>query len=246
MPKYRKKIKAGDVYEVEEFYCPRTIGKKYERGRRENLTSEEQAKRNLAIARKNLTRTINANFSGKDYFVLLTYAAEVTVEEARKRLANFFLRLKRYRKKNGFTDLKYVAVTETQGKNNRVHHHVVMNAFDGLSMKEGLEILLEKWGHGTVLTKHLYKNQKDNRLASYISKENIRKGAKRWSTSKNLKKPVVKIEQVKETKRKLPLRPPKGFDVILQTEEFFEEIGWVRYMKAIRKGGMDYGSFEEG
>lgn len=245
MPKYRKKIKAGDVYEVEEFYCPRTIGKKYERGRRENMTSEEQAKRNLAIARKNLTRTINANFSGKDYFVLLTYAAEVTVEEARKLLANFFLRLKRYRKKNGFSDLKYVAVTETQGKNNRVHHHVVMNAFDGLSMKEGLEILLEKWGHGTVLTKHLYKNQKDNRLASYISKENIRKGAKRWSTSKNLKKPVVKIEQVKETKRKLPLRPPKGFDIILQTEEFFEEIGWVRYMKAIRKGGMDYGSFEE-
>ena len=246
MPKYRKKIKAGDVYEVEEFYCPRTIGKKYERGRRENLTSEEQAKRNLAIARKNMTRTINANFSGKDYFVLLTYAAEVSVEEARKLISNFFLRLKRYRKKNGFSDLKYVAVTETQGKNNRVHHHVVMNAFDGLSMKEGLEILLEKWGHGTVLTKHLYKNQKDNRLASYISKENIRKGAKRWSTSKNLKKPVVKIEQVKETKRKLPLRPPKGFDVILQTEEFFEEIGWVRYMKAIRKGGMDYGSFEEG
>ena len=245
MPKYRKKIRAGDVYEVEEFYCPRTIGKKYERGRRENLTSEEQAKRNLQIARKNLTRTINANFSGKDYFVLLTYAAEVTVEEARKLLANFFLRLKRYRKKNGFSDLKYVAVTETQGKNNRVHHHVVMNAFEGLSMKVGLEILLEKWGLGTVLVKHLLKNQKDNRLASYISKENIRKGAKRWSTSKNLKKPVVIIEQVKETKRKLPLRPPKGFDVILQTEEFFEEIGWVRYMKAIRKGGMDYGSFEE-
>ena len=93
MPKYRKKIKDGDVYEVEEFYCPRTIGKKYERGRRENLTSEEQAKRNLQIARKNLTRTINANFSGKDYFVLLTYAAEVTVEEARRLLAYFFLRL---------------------------------------------------------------------------------------------------------------------------------------------------------
>lgn len=33
MPKYRKKIRSGDVYEVEEFYSPRTIGKKYERGR---------------------------------------------------------------------------------------------------------------------------------------------------------------------------------------------------------------------
>mgnify|MGYP007025191466 CR=1 FL=1 len=45
-----------DVYEVEEFYSPRTIGKKYERGRNENLTPEEQAKRNLNIARKKLTR----------------------------------------------------------------------------------------------------------------------------------------------------------------------------------------------
>ena len=77
MPKYRKKIWSGDVYEVEEFYCPRTIGKKYERGRSENLTSEEQAKRNLQIARKKLTRSINANFNGDDYFVLLTYGMEV-------------------------------------------------------------------------------------------------------------------------------------------------------------------------
>ena len=244
MPKYRKKITAGDVYEVEEFYCPRTIGKKYERGRRENLTSEEQAKRNLQIARKNMTRLINANFTGKDYFVLLTYGMDVTVEEARKLLANFFLRLKRYRRKNGFSDLKYVAVTETQGKNERVHHHVVMNAFDSLSMKEGLEILLEKWGHGTVLIKHLYKNQKDNRLASYISKENIKKGAKRWSTSRNLKKPEIKIERVKETKKKIPLRPPKGYQVVFSAEDYFEEIGWVRYMKAIREGGMDYGEYE--
>lgn len=244
MPKYRKKIKSGDVYEVEEFYCPRTIGKKYERGRRENLTSEEQAKRNLQIARKNMTRLINANFTGKDYFVLLTYGMDVTVEEARKLLANFFLRLKRYRRKNGFSDLKYVAVTETQGKNERVHHHVVMNAFDSLSMKEGLEILLEKWGHGTVLIKHLYKNQKDNRLASYISKENIKKGAKRWSTSRNLKKPEIKIERVKETKKKVPLRPPKGYQVVFSAEDYFEEIGWVRYMKAIREGGMDYGEYE--
>lgn len=136
MPKYRKKIRSGDVYEVEEFYSPRTIGKKYERGRSENLTSEEQAKRNLQIARKKLTRIINVNFNGDDYFVLLTYGMEVSLEEARKLLANFLLRLKRYRKKNGFSELKYVAVTETQGKNGRVHHHIVMSGFEGLSMKE--------------------------------------------------------------------------------------------------------------
>lgn len=243
MPKYRKKIKAGDVYEVEEFYSPRTIGKKYERGRRGNLTSEEQEKRNLQIARKNMTRTINVNFGGQDYFLLLTYDQIVTVEDAKREISNFFKRLKRYRLKNGFSELKYVSVIETQG---RVHHHVVMNALEGLSMKEALEILQDIWGRGLVKIKRLYKNQKDNRLATYISKENIKKGAKRWSTSRNLKKPEIKIELIKEPKKKQPLRPPKGYKVIFATEDFFEEIGWVRYMKAVKEGGMDYGNYEEG
>ena len=242
MPKYRKKIWAGDVYEVEEFYSPRTIGKKYERGRRENITTEEQQKRNLAMARKGLTRMINANFTGKDYFVLLTHDDIVSVEEAKKERSNFFKRLKRYREKNGFSDLKYIAVVEEQG---RVHHHMILNCFENLSMKDALEILQDVWGKGLVKIKHLYKNQPDNRLASYITKENIRKGAKRWSSSRNLVQPKVKLEVVEETKRKTSLRPPKGYQLIMHTEDYFEEIGWVRYMKAIKEGGMDYGSFEE-
>lgn len=241
MPKYRKKIRAGDVYEVEEFYSPRTIGRKYERGRNENLTPEEQLKRNLNIARKKLTRLINANFGREDYFVLLTYDREMDVERAKVEAANFFKRLKRWRQKNGFSDLKYIAVVEAEG---RVHHHVVMNGLGGLGLKEAREILQGKWGRGLVLVKRLEKNQPDNRLASYITKENAKKGAKRWSGSRNLQKPKVEIERVKETKRKTPLRPPKGFRVVQSTEDFFAEIGWVRYMKAIREGGMDYGGYE--
>ena len=119
-------------------------------------------------------------------------------------------------------------------------------SFDGLSMKEAKEILQGIWGRGLVLLKQLKKNQPDNRLAGYITKENTKKGAKRWSGSRNLQKPKVEIERVKETKRKTPLRPPKGFKVIQSTEDFFEEIGWVRYMKAVREGGMDYGGYEKG
>lgn len=241
MPKYRKKIRAGDVYEVEEFYSPRTIGKKYERGRNENLTPEEQVKRNLNIARKKLTRLVNVNFNGEDYFILLTYDREMDAERAKVEASNFFKRLKRYRRKNGFSDLKYIAVVETEG---RIHHHIVMNAFEGLSLKDAQEILQEKWGRGLVLIKRLKKNQPDNRLASYITKENTKKGAKRWSSSRNLQKPKIEIERVKDTKRKTALRPPKGFRVVQSMEDFFEEIGWVRYMKAVRDGGMDYGGYE--
>lgn len=243
MPKYRKKIRAGDVYEVEEFYCPRTIGKKYERGRNENLTTEEQQKRNLYRTRRELTRMVNANFSGKDIFVLLTHDCIMDMEEARREQSNFFRRLNRYRNKNGFAPLKYIYVIEMQG---RIHHHIVMNQFEGLSMKEMQQILQEIWGKGLVLIKHLYKNQKDNRLATYLTKENYKKKGKRWSGSRNLKKPKVTIQKVKETKQKVKLRAPKNFKIVAAHEDFFEEIGWVRYMKAVKIGGMDYGSYEEG
>lgn len=112
-------------------------------------------------------------------------------------------------------------------------------------MKDARDILQQLWDRGLVKIKHLYKNQKDNRLASYITKENVRKGAKRWSSSRNLKQPRVKIEEIKETKKKVSLRPPKGYQVVLCAEDYFEEIGWVRYLKAVREGGMDYGEYDE-
>lgn len=240
MPKYRKKIWAGDIYEVEEFYSPRTIGKKYERLLRGNLTTEEQQKRNLEIARKKLTRTINANFGAADYFLTLTYDGAIEVADAKKKIANFFRRLKRWRLKNGQGDLKYISVLETKG---RCHHHVILNGLMGLSLKEAWEILFDLWGEGYIFLKRLKKSQEDTRLASYITKENIKKNAKRWSQSRNLQKPKVKIEEVAEHKTHRPLTVPKNYIRLLYTENYFSEIGWVRYLKAIREGGEDYGEY---
>lgn len=240
MPKYRKKIWAGDVYEVEEFFSPRTIGKKYERLLRGKLTTEEQQKRNLEIARKKLTRTINANFRGEDYFLTLTYDGEIKAEEAKRKIANFFRRLKRWRQRNSKGDLKYISVLETKG---RCHHHVILNGLTGLSLKEAWEILFDLWGEGYIFLKRLKRSQEDTRLASYITKENIKKNAKRWSQSRNLIKPRVKVEEVSESKTRRPLNVPKGYVRILYTENYFAEIGWVRYLKAVRSGGEDYGEY---
>ena len=240
MPKYRKKIWAGDIYEVEEFYSPRTIGKKYERLLRGNLTTEEQQKRNLEIARKKLTRTINANFGAADYFLTLTYDGAIEAADAKKKIANFFRRLKRWRLKNGQGDLKYISVLETRG---RCHHHVILNGLMGLSLKEAWEIIFNLWGEGYIFLKRLKKSQEDTRLANYITKENIKKNAKRWSQSRNLQKPKVKIEEVAESKTRRPLSVPKNYIRLLYTENYFSEIGWVRYLKAIREGGEDYGDY---
>lgn len=242
MPIYRKKIWAGDVYEVEEFFSPRKVGKKYERGMNENLTTEEQKKRNLQQARKKLTRLINANFGGKDYFLLVTHDNLATVEEAKKEIRNFFRRLARWRKKEGLSELKYISVVETQG---RIHHHIVMNGLEGKSMKEAQEILQSIWGKGLVLIKRLQKNQPENRLANYITKENVDKGKKRWTTSRNLQKPKVKLEQVTERATKRRIAVPKGYTLIRKSENFFDGCGWVRYIKAIRDGGYDFGEGEE-
>lgn len=240
MPKYRKKIWAGDIYEVEEFYSPRTIGKKYERLLRGNLTSEEQQKRNLELARKKLTRTINANFGADDYFLTLTYDGKIDIDTAKRKIANFFRRLKRWRFKNNQSELKYISVLETKG---RCHHHVILNGLTDFSMKEAWEILFELWGEGYIFLKRLKKSQEDTRLASYITKENIKKNAKRWSQSRNLKKPKVKIEEVPEIKTHRTLKVPKNYTRLLYTENYFAEVGWVRYLKAIRLGGEDYGEF---
>ena len=91
--------------------------------------------------------------------------------------------------------------------------------------------------------KNLKKSQQDTRLASYITKENIKKNAKRWSQSRNLIKPKIKIEEVSESKRHRALKVPKNYTRILYTENFFEEIGWVRYLKAVKNGGEDYGEY---
>lgn len=48
-----------------------------ERDKTAILPTKEQEKQNLSIAREKLIRLVNADFSGKDYFVLLTYDKEM-------------------------------------------------------------------------------------------------------------------------------------------------------------------------
>lgn len=182
---------------------------------------------------------INCNFGERDYFVTLTFDSKKTIEEARKDLTNFFRRMKRYRVKNNYSELKYISVLELEG---RPHFHVVMNGFDDLSNKEAVQIITEVWGNGLVLLKKLLKAQEDTRLATYITKENYEKNARRWTQSRNLLKPRVKLEKIEGKSRKL--RPPKNYIIIYNIETFSTEIGYLRYLKAVRKGGMDYGDYD--
>lgn len=238
MPRYRKHIWAGDVYECEEYFSPRAIGKKYNRGQNELLTSEEQKERNLRIARRKLSRLINANFKQGDLFITVTYRSRVAHDDIKRELRNFLSRLRHKRKKMGLSAIKYIVVTEKEEK--REHHHLLINAMD-ITLKE----LTKLWGLGRVMISQIEPGGDYTGLARYITKENVKEYEKRWTTSRNLLQPKVVVKKLKSVKPKKRPQAPKGYVVVESSEYFSEDIGAVRYLKAIKIGGEDYGAGKE-
>ncbi len=103
-------------------------------------------------------------------------------------------------------NLAYIAVPEYQ-KRGAVHYHVVL--FNIPILKDPHKVLTEIWGQGFIFnesTKNL------EHLANYISKyiqkdmgEKHKKFAKRFYSSRNLKKPVVirNPESIEELNKKI-------------------------------------------
>ena len=238
MPRYRKKIWSGDVFEIEEYYSPRAIGKKYERGKNEMLTTKEQLERNLRIARKKLARLVNANFKAGDLFLTLTHEKWVNRKDAKRLLANFIERLRRQRKKDGLPELKYIVITESEKK--RVHHHVLINRIDRTAAE-----LRTLWGLGRIDIKPLEAGADKTAFAQYITKESVDRGERRWSPSRNLTQPKVEVLKLASARPKKRPQAPKGYHAVEYSEYFSEEIGAIYYLKAIRIGGTDFGEGKE-
>lgn len=239
MPRYLKRIWAGDVYEEKIYFSPRERGMSFERGAKENLSSEEMAEYNCLEARRKCARMVNANFRQGDLFLTLTFRERVDVENALRLFRNFISRLKRLRKRKGYSELKYLYVVESKRK--REHIHLLINKMD-LSMKE----ISEVWGLGRVMVSILEPGGDYTGLAYYITKENYKEYGKRWSGSRNLEKPKVKVTLVSEEKKTKRLRVPKNYKVIEEVQYYSEITGHTRYVRAVKIGGEDYGNGKEG
>ena len=220
MPYYKKTITSGNIVEVKVYYATRD-GKQISRGCNVDETKEEQEARNKREAEKNLTRLIACNFDGKagDISMTLAHKEEITEEEARAEARKAIEALRRIRRKRGLPELKYIIVTEKQG---RWHHHIITNA--GITLDD----LVAVWGDRG--RKHISIAETDDyetvlRLAKYMisdykttkgkrdaknGKEKRRKYERRWNGSRNLAKP--KIEKVEIKKPNIHGRPrvPKG------------------------------------
>jgi len=196
-----KKIYSGDMLEI-EIYPISEMERRQPRKKKEKESAPKQKNLNDKNAKKHLIRLINNNFTDDDVSITLTYRNKdipESEEEAKKDVSNYLRRLKHHRIKNKLPPLKYIAVIEYKepeaGKRGvRIHHHIIINGMDR-------DIVEQLWTKGRANADRLKADDYGYEgLARYITKDP--KGSKRWTQSKNLKQPTVKVNDFKYTKRK--------------------------------------------
>ncbi len=158
---------------------------KSSRRKKRKPSSEVRQMLNEKNAQRKLSRLAKTNFGTNDYSGTPTYLDSTrpeSVEQARKDWQNFIRRVRKVYKKHN-AELRYIWTIEQSEKGN-IHFHVLLS---GGVPREEIE---DAWGLGLFSLSRL-KLDKDgaDRLVNYICKSK-RVLYRRWSGSKNLKKPT--------------------------------------------------------
>jgi len=181
-----------------------------------------------------------ANFTSGDLFVTLTYgdgSLPVSRRAADSLLSKFLRQLRSSRRSSG-SDLKYIRCThELAGDGGRrLHHHIVINSVDAQS---DWEQILSLWPHGMnvdirrISGSGHYVHDDFMELAQYLTRERhpsaalTAVGARSWSCSRNLKKPVRSSVMVEDN---VTVEAPPG-SFVLDTDERRNEWGTYKYIK---------------
>lgn len=268
-----KKIDCGKYREVD--IIPRTDNAERavrgKRGKRSRVTAPKQKDINEKNARRYLVQLGNGNFGKGDYHISLTYNKKNlpgTVEEAEKCVSNYLRKLARRREKLGLEPLKYILVTEYKYSKDgrsltRIHHHIIMNG--GLNRTE-IEIMWTKdrinWRKASDTPNYFdeinqigWANadriQVDENgieaLCKYITKDPV--GKKRWSSSRNLRRPEQmpnadsKYSKAKITRLATSADAGKEYfekqfplyQIVSVQPVYYDETGWHIYLKMWKK-----------
>lgn len=271
-----KKIDCREYREVD--IIPRTDDAeravKGKRRKRWRVSEPKQKNLNEKNSKRYLVQLGNGNFGAGDLHVSLTYAPEYlpeSVKEAERLIGNWLSRIAYRRKKLGLPHLKYILVTEygyskddpEQTKPTRIHHHVIMNG--GIDRDEvemmwtAQRINWRKYAAdpdykdtvkqmGWVNADRIQTNENGvEALCKYVTKNP--KGKKRWSSSRNLVRPVEHSPaDYKYTRRKVEMLAKSqdkglgffqkkfpGYTISEIKPEYYEETGWHIYLKMWRK-----------
>ena len=220
MPYMKETCVAGRTVEVRRYYNFHVPYPGEHRGKREHPTPERIRKANLRKAETDLRRLINANFTNEGYSVTITYRTGEEpgdIDELRKDAALYLRKITRAAKKRGQI-FKYVYVLGAGA--HRRHIHIIMQ---GMDVKD----IGDMWDKGHVSMTRLYSEPDFRELAAYFIKnaedtreQEISQGKKprrRYNTSHNLKKPLVKKEKIPAKEFRKNPRIPKGYQLDKET-----------------------------
>lgn len=185
-------------------------------------TSEAVAKINKINQERELTAKLNATFKPGDWWLTLSNAAGVTLEESMAKIKKLKRNLQRYCKKRGipFRMVETVGIGKVKGK---VHHHVVMNN------EIPLDALTRYWPEDYVFAQPL-KGWNYQRVAKYMlknaeeTKSARGKFVKSFRCSRQVRKPEPRVEELKRTSTFdiESIRPRKGYAIDRDSIRMFE------------------------
>lgn len=217
MPYVKRTTIAGQTIEIEKYYSSRYGKGRNKRRENTNTTTEQQEKINFKQAVKKLRRLLNANFVDCDYHNTFTFSKDKrpkTVEEVKKIYNKLIRDLRKEYNRRGLV-FKYVAVIEYGKSGENPHIHIILPKID-------TRVFLKVWKYGKTGSQFLYSQSEAGQygvLAEYLIKESektpsaLRAFGKHWNASKNLVKPIEKVEIIKA--KSFRKEPPeiKGYHI---------------------------------
>ena len=257
-----KKIFCGPSY-VEVDIIPRTweadmVAKRGTRSKKKRESAPKQRNLNEKNAKRYLRQLGNGNFVNGDWFISLSYQEKFkpeSMDQAEKEVGNYIRRLKTRYKKLGH-ELKYILVNEGGTNTVRFNHHLIINSLESGLDRDDVEALWSKKPKGQkrerigmVNARSIQTNENGlEGILTYLSKDP--KGRKRWSSSRNLVRPVSRPNDHKygpRTIEKIAQTPDQGrdyfekkypeFDISEIEAKYYEETGWHVYLKMWRRVG---------
>lgn len=195
MAKERLKIiQAGTLWMAVQYTAIRSANQTARREARSQISTPARESLNARLSWQKLMLVLAANFHSTDLVVTLTYRDDdlpKTKDEADKRLKAFLRAFREERKAAGML-LKRVRVTEGYHSSGRLHHHLIINATGG-----DYEIIRRLWQrNGDNIDFEPFGIDGPERWAKYLTKEPREKGRRyvgerTWTTSRNMRKPIV-------------------------------------------------------
>lgn len=196
------------------------------RAAKTKISSEARKRLNHKASWQKLEALLHANFRSGDLWLTLTYRDEDlpgTREAALRCLEKFLAQLRASREARGerLIYIKNVEHLRDDGTEGRWHHHLVINATR--ADYEEIRALWARWGDNVDI-EALGDPRGFAARAQYLCKERQPNGARTWSCSRGLARPVRSSELVDEA---LTLDAPPGA-VILEKDQ--KENGWGSYV----------------